>query len=66
MCKQKLIIMKKILMISMFILLFTQLIKAQNFTSTYQTAIGFKFYPTAISFKHFIADNKAVEGLGYF
>lgn len=33
----------------------------------YKTAIGLKFYPTAISLKHFIADDgKALEFLGFF
>ncbi len=58
--------MKKILLLGIITLALTQLTKAQNLTSTYQTAVGVKFYPTAISVKHFIADTKAVEGLGYF
>ena len=58
--------MKKLLIVCLFAMFFTQITKAQNLTSTYQTAIGFKFYPTAISVKHFIDDNKAIEGLGYF
>ena len=37
-----------------------------NSTSNYSTAIGVKFYPGAISVKHFINDNTALEGLGYF
>lgn len=32
----------------------------------YTTALGVKFYPGAVSIKHFLNDNKAVEGLGYF
>ena len=32
----------------------------------YNTAVGFKFYPGAISIKHFTEGNKAVEGLAYF
>ena len=39
---------------------------AQNTGSDYKTAIGFKFYPGAVSFKTFVADNRAVEVLGYF
>jgi hypothetical protein len=39
---------------------------AQNLGSTYKTAIGFKFYPTAVTIKHFIKPNAAIEGLGYF
>lgn len=34
---------------------------------SYTTAVGVKFYPGAISVKHFLNnDNKAIEGLGYF
>lgn len=40
--------------------------KAQNTSSSYQTALGIKFYPGAVSLKSFIAPNKALEGLGYF
>lgn len=35
-------------------------------SSTYTTAIGIKFYPTAISYKHFLNDNAALEGLAHF
>ena len=37
-----------------------------NSTSSYTTAVGVKFYPGAISVKHFIKGNNALEGLGYF
>jgi len=38
-----------------------------NSNSTeYKTALGVKFYPGAVTLKHFIADNVALEGLGYF
>ena len=37
-----------------------------NEGSSYKTAIGVKLYPGAISVKHFIAPNRAIEGLGYF
>ena len=40
--------------------------KAQNTSNSYQTALGIKFYPGAVSLKSFIAPNKALEGLGYF
>jgi hypothetical protein len=39
---------------------------AQATGSTYKTAIGFKFSPTAITVKHFVKENAALEGLGYF
>lgn len=41
-------------------------VKAQNLGSDYQTAVGFKIYPAAISLKTFIDDNTAIEGLAYF
>ena len=37
-----------------------------NSTSSYTTAVGVKFYPGAISVKHFANENTAFEGLGYF
>jgi hypothetical protein len=37
-----------------------------NTGSTYQTAVGIKIYPGAISIKHFTSSNIAWEGLGYF
>ena len=32
----------------------------------YKTALGVKFYPGAVSLKHFVKPEAAVEGLGYF
>ena len=37
----------------------------QNNGSDYTTAIGIKVYPGAVSVKHFLSANRAVEGLGY-
>ena len=37
-----------------------------NAQSNYTTAIGVKFYPGALSVKHFISNKNAVEGLAYF
>ena len=38
-----------------------------NVTSqSYKTALGVKFYPGAVSLKHFVKPNAAIEGLGYF
>jgi len=34
--------------------------------SDYQTAVGVKFWPGAISVKHFVGDNRALEGLASF
>jgi hypothetical protein len=39
---------------------------AQATGSTYKTAIGFKFYPTAVTVKHFVKSDAAIEGLAYF
>jgi hypothetical protein len=37
--------------------------KAQSMGSEYRTAIGVKFWPGALSVKHFVRDNRALEGL---
>jgi len=34
--------------------------------SDYKTALGIKFWPGGITLKHFIQDNRAIEGIGYF
>lgn len=39
---------------------------SQAMGNNYQTALGVKFYPGAISLKHFTKRNIALEGLGYF
>jgi len=41
-------------------------IKAQNVTNDYKTAIGLKSLPGGITFKQFISNNNAVEGIMYF
>ena len=38
----------------------------QSMGDSYRTALGVKFYPGAISIKHFIQPNRALEGLAYF
>ena len=43
----------------------TSLVHAQNNGSSYQTALGVKMYPGAISVKHFTQKGRALEGLGY-
>lgn len=35
-------------------------------SQNYTTALGVKFYPGAISIKHFVNNTTALEGLGYF
>ena len=32
----------------------------------YKTSLGVKFYPGAVSIKHFVTDKNAIEGIGYF
>jgi hypothetical protein len=39
---------------------------SQSMGSSYKTALGVKFYPAGISIKHFIQDNRALEGIAYF
>lgn len=41
-------------------------LQAQSMGSSYKTALGVKVYPGAVTLKHFVANNRAVEGLGYF
>ncbi len=36
------------------------------YSSSYKKAIGVKMYPSAISYKSFLTENKAIEVLGYF
>jgi hypothetical protein len=33
---------------------------------SYKTALGVKFYPGAVTLKHFVKPNAALEGIGYF
>jgi hypothetical protein len=40
--------------------------QAQSMGSEYRTAIGAKFWPGALTVKHFIQDNRALEGVAYF
>jgi hypothetical protein len=43
-------------------------LKAQdvNKSDSYTTAVGLKFYPGALTVKHFVSDGAAIEGIGYF
>jgi hypothetical protein len=41
-------------------------LSAQSMGSSYQTAVGVKFWPGALSVKHFVQDNTALEGLFNF
>lgn len=40
--------------------------QAQSTGDTYSTGVGVKFYPGAITVKHFTKSNTAIEGLAYF
>lgn len=55
---------------SMLILTVALIVSSASFAqpngSTYQTAIGAKFYPGAFSIKHFTQKDRALEGLAYF
>lgn len=63
----KILFMKKIFILSLIILtLGIAKTEAQNLSSSYQTAVGLKIYPGAVSVKHFVNGNNAIEGLGYF
>jgi len=61
--------MKKIILLSfVFVIIVLTPASAQTNTnsSDYKTALGAKFYPGAITFKHFLTQKNAVEILGYF
>ncbi len=56
----------KRLMIVVLALIVLNRADGQSMGTTYRTALGVKFYPGAISIKHFTQPNRALEGLGYF
>jgi len=59
--------MKKIVvLLGLLALLTVSRTQAQSMGSEYRTAVGFKFWPGGITIKHFIKDNAALEGIGYF
>jgi hypothetical protein len=59
--------MKKLTILFFVLFIFLQAdVRGQAMGNNYRTALGVKFYPGAISFKHFIQPNRAVEALGYF
>ena len=47
-------------------LLVKESVKGQALGSNYKTALGVKFWPGGVTIKHFIAKNRALEGIGYF
>lgn len=59
--------MKKIVaLLSLLALLTVSRTQAQSLGSDYRTAIGVKFWPGALTIKHFIKDDAALEGLFNF
>jgi hypothetical protein len=59
--------MRKALFVFSVLALFTiSRSSAQSMGSDYQTAVGVKFWPGAVTVKHFIRDNTALEGLANF
>jgi hypothetical protein len=63
--------MRKTIYLVVFASIFTALTasaqKSKSYSSaSYQTALGVKFYPGAISVKHFVNKQAAIEGLCYF
>ena len=61
--------MKKIFMsLVVMVTLATVTVKAQNLSSGYNTALGLKLWGDGggISLKHFVGNNNALEGVGYF
>ena len=61
--------MKKIItMASIFLLIAGMSAQAQNESSSYKTALGIKIWGDGggISLKHFVSENRALEGIGYF
>ncbi len=58
--------MKKLFITAMFLALCVFQLKAQKSGNNYSSAIGIKFYPGGISYKTFIKNNVAIEGVGYF
>lgn len=57
--------MKKLLTV-LFAAMLSAAAFAQPQGSSYQTAVGAKFWPGAISLKHFTKQDRALEGLLYF
>ena len=54
---------KTVILLFVMVVIGSAKVMAQSEGSNYETALGVKFYPGAITIKHFIADDKALEGL---
>jgi len=59
---------KVIIVLTTLMFLAVSNLKAQemNTSSSYTTAVGLKFYPGALTVKHFINDGVALEGLKWY
>ncbi|HKP31495.1 MAG TPA: hypothetical protein VJT83_02160 [Chitinophagaceae bacterium] len=59
---------RKILTLAFCVLciLSAERVSAQSMGHSYRTALGVKFYPGGITFKHFLRTNRAIEGIAYF
>lgn len=58
--------MKSILIAALALFLMAGEANAQAMGKNYRTALGVKFYPGAITLKHFTRNDRALEGLFYF
>lgn len=58
--------MKKPIVLVCFFMSLCYFSNAQSNSHHYETAVGLKFYPTAITLKHFTSNKVALEGLAYF
>lgn len=58
--------MKKLIILTLLSVAIAKHSSAQSMGHDYTTAIGVKIYPGALSVKHFVRNNRAIEGLGYF
>ncbi|MFT3679531.1 MAG: hypothetical protein QM791_04620 [Ferruginibacter sp.] len=58
--------MRKLVILCVLCVVLAVNASAQKGGQEYQTAVGVKFYPGAITVKHFLQENRAIEGLGYF
>jgi hypothetical protein len=64
--QNSLTLLKLFLTVLVFSITFNQKSIAQATGSNYKTAIGVKFYPTAVTLKTFVKNNIAFEAIGYF
>lgn len=56
--------MKTLLVLVVSVFLTVSSVKAQS--TSYKSALGFKFPPTGITYKHFVTDKHAFEAIAYF